>query len=341
MNADVRARSPDVEPLRLTLPHAALTRLRLHLAGSLASGAALEACLAYGAPWSTLRELVRHFCDDFELERQALFRLPFFETEAGGQQLGFVHCRSNERSATPIILLHGYSAALAEFQNLIEPLSQAFHVVCPPLLGFACPRAAAAGCAELMQQLGYSRYAVHGSDLGATIALELGAARGPDVLALHVTSAPAYPSVHELEALTSPEKSQLARASELHDELCFQLPESPIEELAFALSRFDDAELMPRESLDTLLTGLALSWAMGAGEARAEHYRFHLREAPRCAAPLTVHAFPLATPSLRRFVQRRQRLVEWREHERGGCMPAIEQPELWLETLRSFGSNLS
>ncbi|HYP90776.1 MAG TPA: alpha/beta fold hydrolase, partial [Polyangiaceae bacterium] len=316
----------------------------LRVERELSSGAALAACLAYGAPWPTLSDQLRHFCDDFSLETQPLFRLPFFETEINGERLRFIHARSAERRAPPLLLLHGYSAALAEFQSLVEPLSRSFHVICPSLPGFGfsdgapCPRAAAAACGALMQRLGYERYLVHGSDLGATIALELGAQRAAEVAGLHVTSVAAYPAADE--GLTSHEKSQLARLTELRDELRFHLPESPSEELAFALSRLDDeASSAHQQLLNTLWTGLTLTCAWGDAPARRELYRYSLRTAPSCKAPLSLHAFPLAAPSLRRFAERRQHVVKWQEHPHGGCMPALEQPDTLLDTLRSFGQS--
>src|SRR6185369_2135531 len=94
----------------------------------------------------------------------------------------------------------------------------AFHVVCPSLPGFgwSAPapdlRMMAERCAHLMKQLGYSRYGVHGSDLGACVALELAALDAEHVAGVHVTSVPAYPDADpfELSALTCAEKAQLS-----------------------------------------------------------------------------------------------------------------------------------
>jgi epoxide hydrolase len=355
MNADVRSHSAEIAPLRLNVPEAALTRLRLRLGRGLANGEAWDASLAYGVPWGALRQLLEQLGTDFELGEQGLFGLPLFETDAAGERLGFVHARSSQVGARPLLLLHGYSASLAEFQALIEPLTSprqatAFHVVCPSLPGFGfstgapTPRASAEVCAALMQRLGYERYVVHGSDVGANIALELAALDSARVAGLHVTALPAYPDDAQATlGLDGAEKSQLARLSELHEQLCFQLPSSPIEELAFALARFEDAEQVvdDRRLRDTLLTGLTLGWALGDASTRAELCRHRLTAAPPSTAPLALQSFPLDAPNLRRFAEARHRVVEWREHERGGGMPALEQPELLLESLRSFFARLS
>jgi hypothetical protein len=120
------------------------------------------------------------------------------------------------------------------------------------------------------------------------------------------------------------------------------MPQSPIEELAFALARLEQAEepeAVPWR--DALLTGLTLSWALGDVGARSELYRTSRLTAARSTrAPLAMHAFPLDAPSLRRFAERQHRVVEWHEHERGGSLPALEQPDLVVTSLRRFCETL-
>jgi hypothetical protein len=53
-----------------------------------------------------------------------------------------------------------------------------------------------------------------------------------------------------------------------------------------------------------------------------------------------MHAFPLDAPSLRRFAERQHHVVEWHEHERGGSLPGLEQPDLLVSSLRGFCQNL-
>jgi pimeloyl-ACP methyl ester carboxylesterase len=357
MNAEVRQGSTEIEPHRLRVPEAAWWRLRQRLGHAAATGECLTAGLSYGVAPEQLRELVEYFCDSFELEQQPLCRLPLFTTQVGETNVCFVHARSSERGALPLLLLHGYSGSLAEFQDSIEPLTHplgsgptsrpAFHVVCPALSGFGLSSGAADAqqlartCAEVMARLGYSRYLVHGSDLGANVALELAALDLAHVAGAHVTALPAFPSESQeaLSTLTSAEKSQLARLTELYDELWLNLPESPLEQLAFALSRIDDVECVsPRtRAADALLTSIVLGCIGGDATARAALYReSRLTAAPASQVPLSVHAFPLDAPLLRRFATAQHRVVEWMEHEAGGCMPALEAPELFRGSLRDF-----
>jgi epoxide hydrolase len=352
MSAVVRNKASEIEPLRLSVPETTLARLRQRLSHDLRSGEALSVCLAYGASWDALRDLVHRLQAGFALERQRLFDLPCFEARLGDERMCFIHARSDQRSALPLLLLHGSCGSLAEFQDQIQPLTEGangrpHHVVTPSLPGFGLTRsglsarAAAELCAELMDRLGYARYVVHGSELGAKIALELAALDGAHVAAAHVTGAPAYPAAGTQAELSAHEKSQLLRLSELQSELDAGLPQSPLEELAYALSRVDDELGPPSRSLgDGLLTALALSATFTTPRARSRLCAELLEPAPSSAVPVALNAFPLGAPSLRRAAAERYRIAEWREHERGGSMPALEQPELWRESLARSAAQL-
>ena len=106
----------------------------------------------------------------------------------------FLHVRSPEADATPLMLIHGWPGSVVEFLDVIGPLSDprahggdpadAFHLVIPsiPGHGFSRPLAGpgwthhriAAAFTELMRRLGYERYGVQGGDEGAFIAPEMG-----------------------------------------------------------------------------------------------------------------------------------------------------------------------
>lgn len=317
MNAALRQASSPILPAPLEVPAAAWRRLRLSLGRALASGEAWEASVAYGVSPERLLRLAEHWRDDFELPA-SLQELPRFEAQLGAEHVSFVHARAAEPQAFPLLLLHGYGSSAAEFAAIIEPLRRSsLHVVCPELP----VTEPAETCAALMRRLGYERFAVHGSDLGASVALELAALEPERVVALHVTQLPAYPVVEA--ALTCAEKSQLASLSELRDELRYQLPETALEALAYALSRCDD-----EPSVDGLLASLTWSWTIGPNYDRSYRER-RLAPAAASAVPVVVHDFPLGTPSLARFARLSHRVVEWHEHERGGASPALERPD-WL-----------
>lgn len=347
MNADLRSHCTEPEPTRLGLPEAAWARLRSHLGQPGSDQATWEASFTYGISQVDLLALVDFWRDAFELPRR-LRDLPCFEARSAGQDVRFVHARAGQKAPLPLLLLHGYSGSLVELGALAPALNDVgCDVISPALPGFGSSSASASAfvdaCAALMRRLGYSRYAVHGSDLGAPLALELAATDRAHVAALHVSHVPAYPGLDpsDVASLTPAEKSQLARLTELHEEQQFQLPETPIEELAFALSRLDDGALASPRLREDLLASLSLSYAFGDSGARAALYRTTcLAPAPASDVPVTVLELPLAAPTLRRFAERGYRVVDWQESEVGGPSPGIEQPERLLQALAPFCERL-
>ena len=131
-------------------------------------------------------------------------------TTIDGQQIHFLHIRSPEPDALPLIVTHGYPSSVVEFTRVIGPLSDprahggdpadAFHLVLPsvPGFGFSSPvrepgwqlARTARAWVELMRRLGYERYVAQGGDIGAGVTGMLGALDPQAVLATHVNSDP-------------------------------------------------------------------------------------------------------------------------------------------------------
>jgi pimeloyl-ACP methyl ester carboxylesterase len=170
-----------------------------------------------GAPWERgvpvdyLRGLVGYWRDGFDW-RDAEARLnayPQYTTVIDGQRIHFLHVKSPEPNATPLLLIHGWPGSIVEFLNVIGPLSDprghgdatapAFDLVIPSLpgFGFSGPltepgwnsRRMAAALAELMRRLGYQRYGAQGGDYGAFVAPDLGRVDPEHVIGIHVNAA--------------------------------------------------------------------------------------------------------------------------------------------------------
>jgi pimeloyl-ACP methyl ester carboxylesterase len=129
-----------------------------------------------------------------------------FKTNIDGIGVHFVHRRSKEPNALPLILIHGWPGSFAEFAKVIDPLTDpvrhggraedAFHVVVPslpgygfsdkpPQYGYGRDRTAAT-FAQLMARLGYSRYGAQGGDLGAGISSKMALDDASHVAGLHL-----------------------------------------------------------------------------------------------------------------------------------------------------------
>jgi microsomal epoxide hydrolase len=169
----------------------------------------------YGTEKSFLQSLCEHWRDRFDWRAaEARFNaFPQFLTEINGERLHFYHVRSPEPDALPLIITHGYPGSVAEFLDVLGPLSDparhggdphdAFHVVAPSIpgygfsgptrhKGFDIPRAAAVNI-RLMELLGYDRYIAQGGDWGAGISTAVAALRPDRVMALHLNMILGFP----------------------------------------------------------------------------------------------------------------------------------------------------
>jgi pimeloyl-ACP methyl ester carboxylesterase len=200
-----------ITPYRIDIPQSELDDLatRLDLTRWPAAG--------LGEPWTRgvdleyLKGLADYWRNGYDW-RKAEARLnefPQFTTEIDGQNVHFLHVRSPEADATPLLLIHGWPGSIVEFLDVIGPLSDprahggdpadAFHLVIPSLPGFGfsgptseagwTSRRMASAFAELMSRLGYEKYGAQGGDFGAFVAPDLGRVDPDHVIGVHVNAA--------------------------------------------------------------------------------------------------------------------------------------------------------
>ncbi|MBF6437058.1 epoxide hydrolase family protein [Nocardia cyriacigeorgica] len=232
-----------------------------------------------GVPTGWLRELVTYWRDEYDWRaaERGLNEFPQFTTEIDGQLIHFLHVRSPEPGAFPLILTHGWPGSIVEFLELIGPLTDprahggdpadAFHVVIPSLpgFGFSGPVAdagwtvqrIAAAWAELMSRLGYERYGVQGGDIGAAVSPEVGRVAPDRVAGVHVNGGvgdflPLPLAEEELATLTDLERDRVRRTEAfMHEEfgyiviqstrpqtLAYGLVDSPVGQLAWIMDKF-------------------------------------------------------------------------------------------------------
>src|SRR5205807_1812201 len=150
---------------------------------------------------------------DWRAAEARLNKYPQFITEIDGEDVHFLHVRSPEPDALPLLITHGWPGSVAEFLDVIGPLSDprahggdpadAFHLVIPSIPGYGfsrplrsagwdVPRIAMAW-AELMRRLGYERYGAQGGDAGSPISLALGTIFPQQVAGVHVNMLMTFP----------------------------------------------------------------------------------------------------------------------------------------------------
>ncbi|PBC47036.1 hypothetical protein CJ179_25445 [Rhodococcus sp. ACS1] len=248
-----------------------------------------------GVPTSYLVELVAYWRDEFDWRAQekSLNTFPQFVTEIDGQNIHFLHVRSPEPDALPLVLTHGWPGSFVEFLDVIGPLTDpvahggnpadAFHVVVPSLpgFGFSGPvresgwniHRIAGAWAELMSRLGYDRYGVQGGDIGAGVSPEVARIARDAVAGVHLNGNIGVP-VHDVDeaeraSLTPLERDRLDRVLRfLTDEFGYisiqstrpatlgaALADSPVGQLAWIVDKFREWT-HPREALPHDVVGI-------------------------------------------------------------------------------------
>jgi pimeloyl-ACP methyl ester carboxylesterase len=188
-----RGDDASVRPFVVKISDAVLKDLRERLADTRWPDELTGGDWTYGANLGFLKQLVAYWHDqyDWRAQEREINRLPQFKTKIDGLDIHFVHKKSPEPSAFPILLLHGWPGTFLEFTRVLHPLSDprrfgadpkdAFHLVVVSLPGFGFsdrPRSqghslerTARIFIELMNRLGYKRYGVQGGgDLAASLA---------------------------------------------------------------------------------------------------------------------------------------------------------------------------
>jgi pimeloyl-ACP methyl ester carboxylesterase len=230
--------APGIRPYRINVPQADIDDLRERLARTRWARDLAGAGWERGVPAAYLRELATHWANqyDWRANEAALNAYPQFITTIDGSEVHFLHVRSAEPGATPLMLLHGWPGSIVEFLDMIGPLTEpqahngtaevAFHLVIPSLpgYGFSGPLTetgwtdgrAAAALVELMARLGYDRYGVQGGDVGAFIAPLMGRIAPDHVIGVHVNALVTFPSNDpaDMAALTEAERGRLAAMQE-------------------------------------------------------------------------------------------------------------------------------
>ncbi|QMW64868.1 epoxide hydrolase [Mumia sp. ZJ1417] len=237
-------------PFTIDIPQAQLDDLAQRLARTRFTTPLPGDSWATGVPTSYLRDLVATWRDDYDWRAQesALNAYPQFLTDIEGQRIHFLHVRSREADALPLLLTHGWPGSVVEFLDVVGPLTdpvayggdaaQAFDVVIPSLPGFAFSGPVhdegwneariARVWAELMRRLDYDRYGVQGGDIGAGVAPAVARETGSDgtpgstVVGVHLNGnigAPTYElGEDELASLTDLERDRVRRTGEFMQE---------------------------------------------------------------------------------------------------------------------------
>jgi pimeloyl-ACP methyl ester carboxylesterase len=354
-----------IKPFRIDIPQADLDDLDYRLSRTRWPNEVADAGSDYGFPLARLKELAEYWRTDFSWRAQEakLNELPHFTTEIEGQNVHFVHVRSQNPDALALVLSHGWPGSFLEFLDVIEPLSRDFHLVMPsiPGYGFSGPthergwdvNRIARAWAELMRRLGYERYGAQGGDFGAGISIALGAIAPANVTGVHVNYLPTRPDPEADVELSATDEARLDRVRHLManrppyqalqaatpQTVGYALTDSPVGQLAWIAERFAQwTDPATPVSDEKMLTDVSLYWLTATAASSARLHRETTRGvALTCEVPLGVAVFAHdITQSVRPLAERLYDIRHWSEFERGGHFAAMEVPELFAADVRDF-----
>jgi pimeloyl-ACP methyl ester carboxylesterase len=228
-----------IRPFRIDIAQADLDDLRQRLQRTRWPDELPGVGWTRGVPLGYLKELAAYWADGYDWRKQEarLNQYPQFTTTIDGANIHFLHVRSPEPDALPLVLTHGWPGSIVEFLNVIGPLTDppahggeaadAFHLVIPSLpgYGFSGPTREAGwttdrvanAWAQLMARLGYQRYGAQGGDWGSFVSAQLGRVDPDHLVGVHLNAAtfgfipfgPVDPE--ELASFTDAEKARLER----------------------------------------------------------------------------------------------------------------------------------
>lgn len=305
--------SSTISPFHLSIPDSELADLRNRLAQTRWPDPETVSDNSQGPRQAKLRALVARWQDGYDWRRceSMLNGLGQHRTEIEGLNVHFLHIRSPEPGAMPLLMTHGWPGSVLEFRDVIGPLTDpvahggqaqhAFHLVIPSLPGFAfSDKPAATGWTVeriadawimLMGRLGYERWAAQGGDWGAAVTTAIGYKAPPGLACIHLNMVMFQPSEQECAEATPHERKMLADARRYDQQFSgyfklqatrpqsigFSLADSPVGLAAWIYALFQDVsdsggDVESVFALDHVIDHIMLYWVSNSGASAARLY---------------------------------------------------------------------
>ncbi|MGI9598042.1 MAG: epoxide hydrolase family protein, partial [Acidimicrobiales bacterium] len=287
-----------------------------------------------GVPLAYVQEVCDYWAGDYDWRRReaALNRFDQFTTSIDDLDIHYIHVRSPEPNAFPLLITHGWPGSTVEFHKVIEPLTNpaahggdpadAFDVICPSLPGYGFsgkPTTTGWGVAkvaetwvELMARLGYERYGAQGGDWGAAVTTAIGGIDPAHCAGIHLNMPLGRPGPDDTPE-TDAETRVVAAIAHYQDwdsgyskqqstrpqTLGYGLSDSPAGQAAWILEKFwawTDCDGHPENVLsrDEMLDNIMFYWLNTAATSSARLYweSFGKFRPSPVTIPTGVAAFP-------------------------------------------------
>lgn len=266
-----------------------------------------------GVPTGFMLDLCKYWNEEYDWRRceSRLNLLGQHVANLDGLDIHFLHIRSPNPDAMPLIMTHGWPGSIIEFLKVIGPLTDpesyggkaedSFHLVLPSLPGYgfsAKPSVTGwnvhriAKCwGALMRELGYGRYVAQGGDWGASVTTAIGGLGIGECAGIHVNMPIAFPDEEDLRNPGPDGEEALRRLAEYQKDefgyasqqgtrpqtLGYGLADSPVGQAAWIVEKFYawsdcNGDLWSVFSKDEIIDNIMLYWLGNAGASSGRLY---------------------------------------------------------------------
>ncbi|MEL6195662.1 MAG: epoxide hydrolase family protein [Myxococcota bacterium] len=366
------------EPFQVRIPDSVIEDLRARLKATRLAPEVRDADWSAGTPSSFLRPLVEYWSESYEWlsEQERLNSVSHFRAMIEGVGIHFVHMKSGRTDALPLLLMHGWPSSFVQMLDLLPLLTKssqpelAFDVVAPSLPGYGFsdipsgPGMSPSAMAPLMHRLmtevlGYKRYAIRSSDLGAGVASAMGLRFPAQIVGSHTGGTNPFLQGPIPDDLTSDEQRFVENAqawmqqemayAQLHaskpQTIAHALNDSPAGLASWLFEKFytwadHDGDLFASIPKDALLTNLTIYWATETIGSSMRLYFEAMRDTAGWGTAQVPTGYLMPTndmfPTPRSWMERQGPITHWTEAPSGGHFMEWEQPTVVARDLRAF-----
>ena len=377
----------DVKPFTITVEDSVLDDLRQRLAETRWPDEIPNTGWDYGSNLAYIKELVEYWRTDFNWRAQEakLNEFNHFKSEVDGLDIHFIHEKGKGRNPIPLIITHGWPSCFFEMTKIIplltDPASHggdsadSFDVVAPSLPGFGFSdhakdrgmevhRVAGMWNKLMIQNLGYSKFAAQGGDIGSGVTACLGFSHSDNLYGIHLTSI-TRPTPYfgpGSRAVTEEEQALINQRDKWFDDeggynhiqgtkpqtLAYGLNDSPAGLASWIVEKYRTwsdcgGDVERSYTKDELLTIVTIYWVTQTISSSTRMYfenqknLWVMDKDQKVPTPAGMAMFPqeISKPP-REWGERSYDVRRWTEMTQGGHFAALEEPQLLAEEIRAF-----